>query len=105
MNYFWVLISIVIVLETIADVLFKEWSLKNQPFLLVLGVIIYSLGTVAWAYSLKFESLSKAITVFSIVNLIAVILIGLIFYKEDVSLVAKLGIVLGVISVVLMQVE
>lgn len=90
-------------LEVIGDILFKKWSSGLGYSLLILGLITYALGTVFWAVSLKYELLSKAISVFTILNLIAVILVGVIFFKEDLSFMNKVGIVLGVISVVLLE--
>ena len=93
-----------VVFETIADVFFKFSHLQNKPIYLWIGVVLYTIGTIGWAFSLRYEYLSKAISIFTILNLIAVILVGIIFFKEDVSLVNKLGIGLGILSVILMQI-
>ena len=92
-----------VLLEVIADILFKIWAIQSKSIYLSLGLAIYVTGTILWAYSLKFELLSKAISIFTICNLIAVILVGVIFFKEDVSTLSKVGIGLGIVSVILMQ--
>ncbi len=101
--YFAMLIILAVILETVADILFKMSYLQSKASLLWIGVGLYTIGTIVWAFSLKFEHLSKAITIFSILNLIAVVLVGVLFFKEDISMINKIGIGLGIISVVLMQ--
>jgi drug/metabolite transporter (DMT)-like permease len=70
---------------------------------LIGGIALYTIGTLIWAYSLRFEALSKAIVIFSVLNLILVVLAGLILFGEKLSLLTVIGIVLGAISVVLLQ--
>lgn len=100
---FLVLVIVAVAIETGADVLFKLSSNNGKSLLLWLGVGLYTIGTIIWAVSLRHELLSKAIVVFAILNIIAVILVGVLFFKEDLSLFAKIGIGLGVISLVLLQ--
>ena len=95
-------ILLAIAFEVAADILFKKWSLDGRNTLLLIGIGLYTIGTIGWAFSLKFESLSKAVSVFMVLNLIAVILAGYFIFKEEVSLVNGAGIILGVVSVVLM---
>ncbi|MEK6963828.1 MAG: SMR family transporter [Nanoarchaeota archaeon] len=97
------LILLAVLLEVIADVLFKKWALDNKSLLLGLGLFLYLIGTMFWAFSLKHEYLSKAISIFTVLNLVAVALIGVLVFKEDLSSVNKLGIALGVLSVVLIE--
>jgi len=101
---FFGLLSLAVALEVIGDILFKKWSLESRNVLLALGLIIYFIGTVFWAVSLKYEFLSKAISVFTILNLIIVVLAGVIIFKEDLSLINKIGIGLGILSVILIEI-
>ena len=100
---FLTLIALAVILEVIADILFKKWSLVNKNSLLIAGLVIYFIGTFIWAVSLKYELLSKAISIFTILNLIIVVLVGVLIFKEDLSSINKLGIGLGVISVILIE--
>jgi len=101
---FFALIAIAVILEVIGDILFKKWSLENKNILLIIGLIIYFIGTIFWAISLKYESLSKAISVFTILNLIIIVLVGIILFKENLSLINKIGIGLGILSVILIEI-
>ena len=92
-----------VLLETVADVLFKASYLQHKTVFLIVGVVLYTVGTLIWASSLRFEYLSKAISIFTVLNLIAVLLAGLVIFKEHLSLINKFGVLLGLISVILMQ--
>lgn len=101
---FFVLIALAVLLEVIGDILFKKWSLDNKNILLIAGLLIYFIGTIFWAISLRYEYLSKAISVFTIINLIAIVLVGVLYFKEDLSLINKIGIALGILSVILIEI-
>jgi undecaprenyl phosphate-alpha-L-ara4N flippase subunit ArnE len=100
---FFGLILIAVAFEVAGDVLFKKWAIESRNILLVFGLLIYFAGTVFWAISLKYEYLSKAITMFTVINLVVVVLVGAILFKENLTLMHKLGMGLGVVSVVLME--
>jgi len=101
---FLVLVALAVILEVIGDILFKKWSLENRQILIYLGLLIYFIGTVFWAISLKYEGLAKAISVFTVLNLILIVLAGVLIFKEDLSVYNKVGIILGIISVILIEI-
>lgn len=102
---FFGLIALAVALEVTGDILFKKWSIESKNVLLYIGLLIYFIGTIFWAISLKYEYLSKAISVFTILNLVTIALVGILYFKEDLSLVNKIGIGLGVLSVVLIEIR
>lgn len=97
------LITLAMALEVAADVLFKKWSLGSKSCWLIIGLAVYMIGTTFWAYSLKYGHLSKAISIFAVLNLIILVLIGVLVFKEDLSLINKIGIVLGIIGIILIE--
>jgi multidrug transporter EmrE-like cation transporter len=101
---FFGLITLAVALEVVGDIFFKKWSINNKNILLYAGLLIYFIGTVFWAVSLKYEYLSKAISVFTVMNLIIIVLVGVLYFKEDLSLINKFGIGLGILSVVLIEI-
>ncbi len=100
---FFGLIGLAVLLEVTADIFFKKWALGNRNVLLLAGLIFYFIGTVFWAFSLKYDLLSRAVSIFTILNLIVVVLVGVLVFNEHLSLMNKIGIGLGVLSVVLME--
>ena len=103
-KWFFILIIFAVSFEVLADILFKYWALSTRSIFLWGGVGLYMIGTVIWAYSLKFEYLSKAIIIFAVVNIIVVVLAGVFIFSEDLSLLNKIGILFGIISVILIQI-
>jgi len=100
---FFGLILLAVVLEVAGDVLFKKWALENRSTLFIAGLAIYFIGTIFWAISLKYEFLSRAITVFTVLNLVLVTLAGVLIFNEELTLANKAGIVLGVLSIILVE--
>jgi spermidine export protein MdtJ len=101
---FFVLIGLAVALEIVGDILFKKWSIENKNYLLIIGLTVYIVGTAFWALSLKYEYLSKAISVFTVLNLVVLSLVGILYFKEDISLINKAGIALGILSIILVEV-
>lgn len=101
---FLILITFAVAIEVVADIFLKKWALENRSLLFFAGIIIYTIGTIFWAISLKYELLSKAVSIFTILNFIAVVLVGIFIFKEDLSLVNKIGIVLGILSLILIEI-
>ena len=101
---FLALILAVVAFEVAGDILFKKWAMENQNSFLIIGLVVYFIGTIFWALSLKYEGLAKAISVVTVLNLVIVALVGIIVFKEDLSLINKIGIGLGVASVILVEI-
>jgi len=101
---FFGLIASAVVLEIVGDIFFKKWSIDSKNTLLYAGLLIYFIGTIFWAISLKYEYLSKAISVFTVLNLIIIVLVGVLYFKEELSLINKVGIGLGILSVILVEI-
>ena len=101
---FFALITLAVALEVVGDILFKKWAIDGRTTLLLLGLGIYFIGTVFWALSLRYEFLSKAISVFTVLNMVVIVLVGVLYFKEDLSLINKIGVALGVIGVILMEI-
>lgn len=96
------LLILVIVFELIADVFSKEWSLHPKISLLVGGILFYLIANLSWLFALRYGAgLARGVSIFSVVCTIIAIIIGLLFYKESVSSMQLLGIVLGAISLLL----
>ena len=101
---FLVLVSLAAIFEASGDIILKKWAIDEKQFFFILGLIVYFAATVVWAFSLKYEFLSKAISIVTILNLIIVVLVGVLYFKEDLSLINKFGIGLGILSVILIEI-
>lgn len=101
---FLILVIVAVAFEVVADIMFKKWATENKNLLIIGGLLIYLVGTVVWAFSMRYNLFSKAVSIFSILNFIAAILIGVLLFKDDLSSINKVGIILGLISIVLIEI-
>ena len=102
---FLALILIATLFEVIGDILLKYWAIDNNQHYLLAGLGVYFIGVVFWAFSLRYDYLSRAISIIVILNLIIVVLIGVYMFKEQLSFVNKIGIGLGILSVILLEIK
>ena len=102
-NLFLILVTFAGILEALGDVLLKKWGLANKNIFLYIGLGIYFISTLLWAYSLKYEYLSKAISIITVLNLLIVVLVGVLYFKESLTLINKIGILFAIIAIILIE--
>lgn len=100
---FLILVFLAAVFEAGWDIILKKWALDSKSYFFIIGITIYFIATVIWAFSLKYEFLSKAISMVTIINSILVIMVGVLYFKEQLSTVNKFWILLWIISIVLLE--
>jgi drug/metabolite transporter (DMT)-like permease len=62
----------------------------------------YLIANAFWLYAIKHGSgLARGATIFSVASALFAIIIGLVIYKEQVSLIQVVGMIVGVIAIVL----
>jgi drug/metabolite transporter (DMT)-like permease len=71
--------------------------------LIVAGMVLYLIGTGCWVTSLKYETFTKSGVIFLLLNIILLSLTGLFFFKDDLSTINKIGIILGLISIIMVE--
>ena len=95
-------LGILIIFELIADIFAKSWSLKGGWVLATCALIAYLLGNTFWLFALKNGSgLAKGAVIFSIVSAVIAIGLGVLLYKETITKVQLIGVVLGLLSLIL----
>jgi multidrug transporter EmrE-like cation transporter len=104
MNFFTLLIIVVAILEVIGDILFKEWTIKSNTWLLISGIISYMVATTFWAFSLKYQGLAKAVVIFGVLTLIIGVLVGVFIYKEELTYLNITGIIFGLACIILLEI-
>jgi multidrug transporter EmrE-like cation transporter len=102
---FLVFMGVGVVLEVAGDVILKKWADNGGRAWFVFGLVVYTLGTIGWAWSLKYEDLGKAITVFMTANVVLAILAGRVFFNERLNPWNWAGVVLAVLAILLCEIE
>lgn len=92
--------------EACADLVGKYFAITNKMHIAAASLILYVVGNIFWLISLKNGAeLATGAIIFSVASEVIAILIGLLVYHEQISLLQGIGIILGVISLVLLVVE
>lgn len=83
----------------------KKFALNPKLSYVILVLIIYSLGTLAWLPAiLQKNSLSIAGAIWSVLSLLATVLIGVLIFKESLSTMGITGIIVALIAIVLLYI-
>lgn len=90
----WIFIVLGAILEVVGD-----FFLKKQQWALGLG--LYFIGSGFWALSLKETELSRAIVLFTVVNLLLAVAIGIFYFDEILTVQQMLGVLMAVGALVL----
>lgn len=100
----WILpFSLLILFELVADIFAKQWSVSGRPHIWLVAIVAYCLANFFWLFALKNGvGLGRGAVMFSLVSEALAIIVGLYFFKEHITLMQGVGILLGVVSLVLL---
>jgi multidrug transporter EmrE-like cation transporter len=99
-----ILCSIAVILEVVGDVYSASWAKTSDFKLLFLGIGIYFVGTIFWAVSLKYEQLSKAIIIFTALNVILGVLAGVFILNNESSFRLWIGVALALAAIIIIEI-
>jgi len=91
------------ILLTCGDVFLKYWSLKDKWWMFAGAMLIYLFGVALLGITFKSRNLAVASTIMVMVNSLTLVLVSVFYFKDKISLLGMLGIVLGLISVTLLE--
>lgn len=89
--------------ELAGDIVLKYWAISNRGTLMVIGLLVYFIGSIFWAYSLRHETLSRSLIVFSLSYLILGALAGLLYFKETLTPRQLAGVGLALVAIILIE--
>ncbi len=82
----------------------KKFALNPSLAYVLIIVAIYTLGTLAWLPAILQKSqLSIVGAIWSVLSLLATVLIGVLIFREHLSLIGILGIIFAFIAVALLS--
>ncbi len=102
-SIYYLLILCAALAEAMGDGVLKKWAVSQNSHWFILGILLYLTSVITWAFSLKYELISKAIIVVMILNTLFVLIIGSLFFKESLTDIQKLGVVFALIGLVLIE--
>jgi multidrug transporter EmrE-like cation transporter len=98
----WLIISAVFF--AFGEFLSKKFALAPSVGYVILILFIYSLGALAWLPAIfEKKELSIVGAIWSVLSLLATVLIGVLIFDEKLNVIAITGIILGIIAVALLS--
>ena len=91
------------IITTAGDIIMKKWVVSSNYYWYVIGLIIYMIGTVFLVQTYKYKNIAVASIIYVIFNVVALIFVSWFFYKEKLSGMQMIGILLGIISVTILE--
>lgn len=89
----------------VGEFLSKKFALGPRLFYVVLILCAYTLGTLAWLPAiLQKNSLSIAGAIWSVMNLLATVLIGVLIFGEKLSALGIIGIFTAFVAIILLSI-
>ncbi len=101
---FFSLVLASVLFESFGDILFKKWALAPSWLLFAIGMALWMASGVFWVWSLKFELLTKAGMVFTIMSLAFITGAGIFYFKEELTWWNRIGLCLGLLSIILLEI-
>lgn len=93
---------LLIVFEGVADILAKEWSVRGRLTWWLLAIGGYVVANTFWLFAIRAGSgLTRGAIIFSVGSAILAVAIGLLLYREEISRMEALGVVLGIVALAL----
>lgn len=69
----------------------------------IVGFLIYSSTAIGWFFVMKHIKLSTLGVIYGVTTVIALTLVGILFFKEHLSIYEIIGIIAGVSSIILLS--
>lgn len=91
------------IILTIGDIIMKKWIQTESYSFYIWGLVIYLAGLNFLAQSFKYKNIAVASVIFVLFNVITLSIVSWLYFKEPLSLYEIVGITLGVISIVFLE--
>ena len=89
---------------TLGDIFMKKWVNTNSAIFYFVGLIVYLIGLNFLAQSFKFKNIAVASTIFVIFNVVTLSIVSWLYFKETLSTLQIIGMIIGIIAIVVMEI-
>lgn len=100
------LVILVTSFVVVGDIFLKNSTIttgRESLINLIIGIVVYFLSTFGFIQMYKVMQFSNSGVIYSVVSILLFVVIGLVVYKESVSVIEWIGIGLAVTSIILMS--
>ncbi len=91
------------IIVTVGDIFMKKWVSTDSHIFYIIGIIIYLIGVNFLAFSFKTKNIAVASVIFVIFNVSIISVVSWLYFKEALSLMQVLGILLGLVSIIVLE--
>jgi len=91
------------IILTAGDIVAAEWVRVGGNYLYVFIMLLYMVGMFFLISSYKAEDIAVASVIMVIFNVVTLTIVGILFFHDGISVTKIVGILLGLIAVVLLE--
>lgn len=88
---------------TVGDIFMKKWVGDNSYSNFSIGFFCYMLGMLFLAFSFKYKNIAIASMLLVLFNIITLLILSWLMFKEPISLKEIIGIALGISAIILLE--
>ncbi len=100
---FWILITIIIILDVLASTLFKKSVDHKKKNYMYIGLLLFAINDFLFFKLLNYKNVAIATSIWDVTSLVLINLVSVIYFGEHLKIKQKLGILIGIISLVLLS--
>lgn len=98
-----VLLAIGAFIDTIGDIIMKKWVVDKNVWVFVMGMLTYLIGLGFLAYSYNYKNIAVASVIFVIINIVMLSVVSWFYFNETLSPLQIIGIIVGVIAIIILE--
>lgn len=92
-------------LLTLGDITMKKWvNSSGIIYYYIIGLLIYLVALNFLAQSYRFKNIAVASMIFVVVNVVTIAFVSWLYFKEPLSVMQIIGILLGIGSVLVLEI-
>ena len=91
------------IILTIGDIFIKKWTIDNNVLNFLSGMALWIVALLLLAYTFKFMNVVSATFIEVLVNVITLVVADLLFFKDPITWLEIIGILLGMVSIYILE--
>lgn len=102
----WIPLAILLagaIVATIGDILLKKWIITKSTWRYIFGILMYLIGANFLAQSFRYKNIAVASIIYVVINIIILSVVSWLYFKETLNTLQIAGIVLGLVSVIVLE--
>jgi len=103
--YIIILVILLTAIESFSQYNLKLFNKSNSIYYFLIGALSYVIISAMLSYLFGFEKMGIVNNLWNVCSSISIVIIGYLFFKEKLSTVQLIGVILGILGVALMGID